>query len=144
LPSRYSKCLRAGRSGDLIAVGGKIFRTCPDRPWGPPSLLYNRYRIFPESKERPGCDADPSPPSSAVGHERLELYLYSPYGPSISACTWVHFFLPCIRRDEPGYDALRIINRDTAWRSVISFKSSPFTLGRSPPHLSLQLPTVRR
>ena len=26
-------------------------------------------------------DADPSPPSSAVGHERVELYLYSPYGP---------------------------------------------------------------
>jgi len=36
---------------------------------------------FPGGKERPGRDADPSPPSSAVGHERLELYLYSPYGP---------------------------------------------------------------
>ena len=32
-------------------------------------------------KERPGRDADPSPPSSAVGHERVALYLYSPYGP---------------------------------------------------------------
>ena len=32
-------------------------------------------------KERPGRDADPSPPSSAVGHERVELYLCSPYGP---------------------------------------------------------------
>ena len=60
---------------------GDIFRTCPDRPWGPPSLLYNGYRVFPGSKERPGRDADPSPPSSAVGHERVELYLYSPYGP---------------------------------------------------------------
>jgi len=46
--------------------GGEIFRTCPDRPWGPPSLLYNRYRVFPGGKERPGRDADPSPPSSAV------------------------------------------------------------------------------
>ena len=36
---------------------------------------------FPGGKERPGRDADPSPPSSAVGHERVELYLYSPYGP---------------------------------------------------------------
>jgi hypothetical protein len=36
---------------------------------------------FPGCKERPGCDADPSPPSSAVGHETVELYLYSPYGP---------------------------------------------------------------
>ena len=30
---------------------------------------------------RLGRDADPSPPSSGVGHERVELYLYSPYGP---------------------------------------------------------------
>ena len=32
-------------------------------------------------KERSGRDADPSPLASAVGHERVELYLYSPYGP---------------------------------------------------------------
>jgi len=31
--------------------------------------------------KRPGRDADPSPRSSAVGHERVELYLSSPYGP---------------------------------------------------------------
>jgi len=36
---------------------------------------------FPGGEERPGRDADPSPPSRAVGHERVELYLYSPYGP---------------------------------------------------------------
>ena len=24
-----------------------IFCTRPDRPWGPPSLLYNGYRVFP-------------------------------------------------------------------------------------------------
>jgi hypothetical protein len=45
---------------------GEIYRTCPDRTWGPPSLLYNKYRVFPEGKERPGRDAGPSPPSSAV------------------------------------------------------------------------------
>ena len=45
---------------------GEIFRTCPDRPWGPPSLLYNGYRVFPGGKERSGRDAGPSPPSSAV------------------------------------------------------------------------------
>jgi hypothetical protein len=38
--------------------GGEIFRTCPDRSWGPPSLLYNRYRVFPGSRKRPGRDAD--------------------------------------------------------------------------------------
>ena len=44
---------------------GEIFRTSPDWPWGPPSLLYNGYRVFPGNKVLPGRDADPSPPSSA-------------------------------------------------------------------------------
>jgi len=44
---------------------GEIFRTSPDRPKGPPSLLYNGYRVFPGGKLLPGRDADPSPPSSA-------------------------------------------------------------------------------
>ena len=46
--------------------GGEIFRTCPDQPWDPPNLLYNGYRFFPEGKERPGRDAEPSPTSSVV------------------------------------------------------------------------------
>jgi len=60
---------------------GEIFRTFPGRPEGSPSLLYNGYRVFSGGKERPGRDADPSSLSSAVGHETVELYLYSPYGP---------------------------------------------------------------
>jgi hypothetical protein len=39
------------------------------------------YRVFPGGKDRPVRDADLSPPSNAVGHERVDLYLYSPYGP---------------------------------------------------------------
>jgi len=31
-------------------------------------------------KERQGRDDDPLLPSSVAGHERVELYLYSPYG----------------------------------------------------------------
>ena len=27
--------------------GGEIIRIRPDRPWGPPSLLYDGYRVFP-------------------------------------------------------------------------------------------------
>ena len=30
--------------------GDEIFRIRPDRPWGPPSLLYNGYQIFPGGK----------------------------------------------------------------------------------------------
>ena len=37
--------------------GGEIFRSCPDRPWGPPILLYDGYRVFPGGKERLGRDA---------------------------------------------------------------------------------------
>jgi len=44
---------------------GEIFRTFPDQPWGPPSLLYNGYRVFPGGTVLLGRDADPSPPSSA-------------------------------------------------------------------------------
>jgi len=83
-------------------AGGEIFLTCPDRPWGPPSLLYNGYRVFPAGKERPGRNADPSPllvPSSGKSRAirllplwavrpvqslnacTVDLYLYSPYGP---------------------------------------------------------------
>jgi hypothetical protein len=35
--------------------------TCPDRPWGQPRLLYNGYCVFAGGRNRPGCDADPSP-----------------------------------------------------------------------------------
>jgi hypothetical protein len=30
--------------------GGKIFRTRPDRPYGPLSLLYNGHQVIPRSK----------------------------------------------------------------------------------------------
>ena len=53
------------RSGDRIPVG-QDFSTRPDWPWGPPSLLYNGYWIFPGGKEQPGRAADHSPLSSAA------------------------------------------------------------------------------
>jgi len=31
-------------------VEGEFFDTRPDRPWDPPSLVYNGYRVFPEAK----------------------------------------------------------------------------------------------
>jgi len=30
--------------------GGEIFRTCPDWPWNPHSLLYNGFRVVPGDK----------------------------------------------------------------------------------------------
>jgi len=60
-------------------VGARFSAPVQTGPGAPLSLLYNGYRVFPGGKERPGRDADPSPLSS--GHERVELYLYTPYGP---------------------------------------------------------------
>jgi 8-oxo-dGTP pyrophosphatase MutT (NUDIX family) len=68
-----------GLDGSGIESGdSEIFRICPDRPWGSPSLLYNGYWIFPGGKLQQGGDADPSPPSNAEVKNRVELYLYSP------------------------------------------------------------------
>ena len=64
---------------------GEIFRTCPDQPRGPPSLLYNGYRVFPGGKEWPGRDADPSPPSSAVVMKEQSYTSTPPMGRT--ACT---------------------------------------------------------
>jgi hypothetical protein len=62
--------------------GGDIFRTPPDRPWGPPILLYSGYRVSFPGIKRPGCGLDHPPQSRAEVKERVELYLYSPSGPS--------------------------------------------------------------
>jgi hypothetical protein len=50
---------------DRIPVGTRLSAR-PDGPWGPPSLLYNGYQLFPGGKVRPGRAADHSPPSNAA------------------------------------------------------------------------------
>ena len=52
-----------GRAAGWTVRGHKpgvceIFHTRPDRPWGPPSLLYNRYRVFPWGVRRPERGVD--------------------------------------------------------------------------------------
>ena len=43
--------------------GGEIWRTCPDRPFVPPSFLYNGYGVcFPEVKLQWSCTTTPHPP----------------------------------------------------------------------------------
>jgi hypothetical protein len=66
------------RSGDRIPVEGEFYRARPDRPWGPPSLLHNVYRVsFPWVK-LPGRGVYHSPQSRAEVKQRVKLYLYSP------------------------------------------------------------------
>jgi hypothetical protein len=33
----------------------EIFRISSDRPWGPPSILYSEYRVFPGAKAAGAC-----------------------------------------------------------------------------------------
>ena len=57
--------------------GGEIFRTCPDRLWGPPSLLHDGYRVFPGGRGGRGVGMTLTQTSAEV-LEKVELYLYSP------------------------------------------------------------------
>jgi len=82
---RIIRFLLAGTVRGSNPGSNEIFRTCPDRLWGPPSLLYNGYRVFPGGKVRPGCDADPSPPSITVVKKEYSYTSSPPVGRT--ACT---------------------------------------------------------
>ena len=59
-----------------------FFRTRPDRPWSPHSLLQNWFRVsFPGIKQ-PGRGDDHPLPSTPEVQERVQLYVYSPSGSS--------------------------------------------------------------
>ena len=58
----------------------EIFRTCPDRPWGPPTLLYKGFRVFARVK-RPVCVVD-HPSLSSVefkGSRGIPLHPFWPF-----------------------------------------------------------------
>ena len=85
--SRYSDSLRAGRSGDQIPVGARFFAPVQTGPGAHPASYTMGTGSFPEAK-RPGRSVDHPPPSSAKVKERVELYLYSPFGPLWPVLGW--------------------------------------------------------
>ena len=69
------------RAGCSKPRKGETFRIRPDRPWGPPILLYKGYRVSFPGIKRPGRGVDhPTPSTAEVKKE--ELRLYSPSVPS--------------------------------------------------------------
>ena len=48
--SSVSTATDYGLDGPGIESRGARFSACPDRPWGPPNLLYIGYRVFPGVK----------------------------------------------------------------------------------------------
>ena len=77
--------------------GGEIFRTCPDRPWGPPSLLYNGYQVFPGVKSGRGLTLTPHPLLVPWSRKSGAITLLPQWAvrpvQSLSACTRMHFTL---------------------------------------------------
>jgi len=55
---RYSDQIRAGLSR-IESRWGRDFSAPPDRPWGPRSLLYNGYRVFPGGRGGRGVELTP-------------------------------------------------------------------------------------
>jgi hypothetical protein len=62
----------------IVSRWGRDFPHLSRRALGPIQPPAKWTPDLSRGKER---DADPLPLSSAVGHERVDLYLYSPYGP---------------------------------------------------------------
>ena len=79
--SRYSDLLRTGRSGDRISVGARFSGPVQTLPGAHPASYKMGTGSFPRVR-RPGLGVDHPPTSSAEVKERVELYLYSPFGPS--------------------------------------------------------------
>ena len=69
--------------------GGEIFRTCPDRPWGPPSFLYNRNQVFPGGKAAEAWRWPPTPSSTKLTFTRLMTYIYNVY-------IYIYIYIYCI------------------------------------------------
>jgi len=75
-----------------IQRGSEIFLNHPDRPWGPPRLLHNSYRLSFPGVKRPGRGVDYTPLSSVEVKERVELYTCFPSGPSWLTFSWTFIF----------------------------------------------------
>jgi hypothetical protein len=87
--SRYSDSLRAGRSGDRIPVGGGRFSAPVHSGLGaqPASYKMDTWELPGVKLSRRGVDHPPIP--SAEVKERVELYLYFPFGPSWPVRGWM-------------------------------------------------------
>jgi len=81
LRSWYSDSLWARQLGLEPWWGGEIFHVHPNRSHGPPSLLYDGYRVSFLGVGRPWQVINHPPPSLEV-KERVTLYVSSACGPS--------------------------------------------------------------
>ena len=88
--SRDMNSLRAGRSRNQTLMGKGFSAARPDRPWGPPSLLYNWCRVISGGKAGKAWRSS-SYPSRAENHKKIPLY---PSGVSWSILGRILTFFP--------------------------------------------------
>ena len=88
IETRYGLYIEASNPG-----GVETFRTCPFRPWGPASILYNRYRVSFPGLKHPWRGVDHPHPSKVEVKDRVELFLCSPCRHSWPITGWVLSFL---------------------------------------------------
>jgi len=115
--------------------GGEIFRTRPDRPWGPSSLLYNGYRVSFPGVMRSTRGVHQPPRSSADVKEAAEfpfcalmacssVYLTfyrmslctSPLAHGMSSiCIWRQFILSLRNECKQSDPSVRLSCRPRSW-----------------------------
>ena len=89
--SQYSDSLLTVRSRDRIPVAARFSAPIQNSPVAHPASYTIGTGSFPGVK-RPRCGVDHRPASSTEVKERVELYLYSPSGPS-PVLGWTLLFL---------------------------------------------------
>ena len=99
----YSDWLRDGRTGDRIPVAARFSASVQTGPGAHPASCTMGTGYFQGVKSGRGVTLTPSTTSSVVDHERVELHLYSPYGPyglyrasvPVQGCTLPLPFMQC-------------------------------------------------
>jgi hypothetical protein len=92
----------------------EIFRTCPERPWGPLSLLYIGYRVFPGGKIGWGVTLTPHPLLVPWSWKSRAIPLFTLWAVRpvqiLSACTRMYFLNHKRSSKQSSFNLLRLKN----------------------------------
>ena len=110
---------------------GEIFRTRPDRSFGPSSLHYSGYRVSFPGVKRPGRGVDHPPPLNAGVKERVEIYLCFPLWDFV-ACCGVKYFSIFHRQVRKLVRYISLISTRVIFFFFLTFPKRPDRC-RSPP-----------
>jgi hypothetical protein len=92
-------------------MGGEIFRTRPDRPWCPPSHLYNGYQVCPGVKTAGGVGLTTLPPLCA---DCLEIWEPQPAG-TLRVCPGLSLYISVL----PKYSVLFASRHSFGWACLL-------------------------